>query len=215
MIIGIIITGIIEHSYLDSLINCYHDCIYTKIISTWDYTDEIIIDKLQKNNFIVIQNSFPNNLHKCSVNYQNFSTLKGVEYAENIGITHVLKMRADIICNNINSVLSIYKSIFIENKMIFLLYLLHDGGYLVDYIHFGNIKNTKPYISCFMNKDDNRFPEKFRQEECFGTSDNNIINKDVIYSIEHLLNFGIEYSWVKPCYQYNKTILNNFKPFMI
>jgi hypothetical protein len=208
--IGIILTGIIEYSYLDSLIDCYEGCIYTKIISTWDYTDKGIIEKLEKNNFIVIQNSFPDNLHKCSVNYQNYSMLKGIEYAENIGLTHVLRMRSDMICSNINSLLNIYETIFVENKMIFLLYFRHDTGYLIDYAHFGSIEYTKRYINCFINSDDNRYPEKFRQENCFGTCDFNIIKEHVIFSAELLLSVGIDFRYVKESYKYYPELLKDY-----
>ena len=39
--------------------------------------------------------------HPSSVNYQNFSCKIGIEYAESLNITHILRIRADMKCNNI------------------------------------------------------------------------------------------------------------------
>jgi hypothetical protein len=208
MKICIVITGIICDYFLEDLINCYKNCEYAKIITTWNYIDSTIIEKLKENNFLIIQSDFPLNIHPNSVNYQNYSGKIGIDYAESIGFTHILKFRADMKCNDINKLLTIYKNIYKENKMIFLCHFHNvPEGYLVDYIHFGNINDTKKYICNFQNINDNRFPEKFRQEECYGTSDLNIINISVIYSGQNLLENNIDFVFLKRAYARNINVL--------
>jgi hypothetical protein len=211
MKIGIVITGIICDYFLNDLVKCYEHCDYIKIISTWDYIDNNIIDILKKNNFIVIQSIFPDNLYKNSTNYQNFSGKMGIEHAESIGITHILRVRADMECNNINTLLEIYKNIFEENKMIFLAAFYNDpSGYLIDYSHFGNINDSKKYICNFQNSSDNRYPEKFRQETCYETKDLSIIKKLVIFSGKHLLDNNIDFSFLKNEHKHYKNLIKSY-----
>lgn len=201
MNIGIVITGIIEDYFIDNLIKQYNDCKYIKIISTWNYIHNDIINKLKENNFHVIQSDFPENIFKTSVNYQNYSTQKGIEYAESINITHIIKMRADMLCNNINKLIEMYQSIYEENKMIFLLHIHNvTPGYLIDYAHFGDIYWSKKYICHYKSNYDIRFTEQFRQECCFGTSDLDIIKKHVIYSGQKLIDENIDFSFLKKEY---------------
>jgi hypothetical protein len=211
MKIAIVITGIICDYFLDELIECYDNCRYTKIISTWNYTSPTIIQKLKDNNFLIIQSDFPNNIHPNSTNYQNFSTKVGIEYAENIGITHILRMRADMKCNNMNRLLEIYTSIYELNKMIFLLHIHNDPrGYLIDYAHFGSIPDSKKYICHFQDSNDSRYPEKFRQETCFETDDFNIITNLVVYSGKYLLEEKIDFAYLKKEYIHQTTLLKTY-----
>ena len=199
MKIGIIITGIISDYFLEELINQYIGCHYTKIISTWNDIDTVIIDKLKINGFHVTQNVFPNDIHRNSVNYQNLSAIKGIEYAEQIHFcTHVIRVRADMYCNNINLLLKIYQDMYQEDKIIFFLHLHnYTPGYLIDYGHFGNIKDTLQYVGKFQLENDTRFPELFRQDICYNTNDFGIINTRVIYSGEKLLENNIDFCFLK------------------
>ena len=56
---------------------------------------------VKDNGFEVVQSDFPENMNPSSVNYQNFSCKIGIEYAESLNITHILRIRADMKCNNI------------------------------------------------------------------------------------------------------------------
>jgi len=211
MKIAIVITGIICDYYLDDLIKCYDNCNYTKIISTWNYTSEVIIQKLKDNNFLIVQSDFPSNIHPNSTNYQNFSTKVGIEYAESIGLTHILRMRADIKCNNINKLLEIYSNIYELHKMIFLLHIHNDQqGYLIDYAHFGNITASKKYVCHFQNSNDSRYPEKFRQETCFETDDFSIITDLVVYSGKYLLEEQIDFAHLKKEYIQQTSLLKTY-----
>lgn len=214
MKIGIVITGIICDYFLDDLIQCYDNCNYTKIISTWNYIDSAIISKLKDNNFLIVQNDFPSNIHPNSTNYQNFSTKVGIEYAESIGITYILRMRADVTCNNMNRLLEIYSNIYEVNKMIFLLHYHNDpSGYLIDHVHFGSIFDSKKYVYHFQNSNDSRYPEKFNQEMCFETNDFSIIINLVVYSGSYLLKEKIDFAYLKMDYRNYTNLLKIYTEY--
>jgi hypothetical protein len=206
MQIGIIITGIIEDYYLDELIESYKGCEYYKIISTWNYIDNSIINKLKENNFIVVQSDFPTNIHKNSVNYQSYSTLVGIEKAKELNITHIIRVRGDMKCTNINKLLEIYQNIYENSKFISILFYKHGGGYLIDYGYFSDVNFCEKYNNSFQSNYDDRFSEKFRQEMCFGT-DLNSIKDNIIYSGEILLRENIDFAYLKNGYRhYNRNI---------
>jgi hypothetical protein len=211
MKIGIVITGIICDNYLDEMIRSYENCTHIKIISTWNYVDTKIIEKLKENNFKVIQSDFPNNLSGTSVNYQNYSTYMGIEYSKTFNVTHVIRMRCDMICTNINKYINICENRYELNKMIYLYYLKHDGGYLIDYTHFGSIEDTLKYINHYQDNNDNRFPEKFRQEQCYGTSEYNIIKENVIFILEEIVDSNIDFLFIKDGY---RQYVDNMKGFL-
>jgi hypothetical protein len=202
MKIGIILTGLIENYYIDDLITVYKDCNYDKIVSTWNYTDSSIIDKLKQNNFHVVQSDFPGNIDPSSVNFQNYSFSIGMEKAKELNITHVLRMRSDVYCNNINKLIDIYTKIYEKDKLIFLMYFLNRDiqlryRYLIDQIYFGDLELLTKYSCCIKHQNDDRYAEKFRQEECFGTSDYNILRDKVIFSAKELVKNNIELVYLK------------------
>jgi hypothetical protein len=206
MKIGIILTGIIEDYYLNDLIDCYKDCLYEKIISTWDYTDVIIINKLKENGFHIIQSTFPDDIYKCTTNYQNYSFKMGIQKVKelDIGITYVLRMRSDLVCTDINKLLQICEKVYDENKLIFSFYFRRDlceksnfkynttNGYIMDLLYFGNIQLISKYGCCIRDKYDYRFIEKFNQEMCFSTSNYKKLRKQCIFIGKELIKNNIE-----------------------
>lgn len=215
MKIAIVITGIVEEYFLERMIKQYENCAYAKIVSTWNYTNKNIITKLIENGFIVILSDFPENYFKCSVNYQHYSTLMGINYCENSNenYTHVFRMRADMICSDINKLLNVYESIYEENKIIFVMKFFvgyEKCSYLIDYAYFGSLSQVKKYTITIQIQNDSRFPEQFAQEECFGTSDCEIINNHVIYSYTHLIEAGVDFSFLKKEYESNTNLLQTY-----
>jgi len=135
-----------------------------------------------------------------------------MEYAESIGITHIMRIRADMSCTNINRMLQIYRNIYEDNNMIFLLYFKHyphdyPPNYLIDYAYYGKITDIKHYCSTFQDANDARFPELFNQENCFGSNDMNVIREKVVFSGKYLLDEHIEIPFLKA--NYSKTPLQD------
>ena len=146
-------------------------------------------------------------MKKCSVNYQNYSTLMGIQKAKELGITHIIRVRSDMYTNNINKLLDIYKSIYEANKMIFLIKFNHDGGYLIDYAYFGDILSCENRVNKFQSHGDNRFPEKFCQEEQYKTTDQDKICKDIIFSIHLLIKNDVGFYFLKDEYTCQGNVL--------
>ena len=209
--IAIVFTGIIEDYYLDEFLDIYKDCNYTKIVSTWDYIDEKIIQKLKTNNYMVVQSTFPENIRKKSVNYQIWSTKIGIEFAKQNGFTHILKLRSDMPVNKINEFIGIYDSIYEEDKIIYVKHSFIGTSvpsFLCDFGLFGNIKTMEFVYSkeIYQEENDDRFPELFLQYITFNINDIEEENfkkiKDkVIFSAMYLMNENIDFYFIKRNYE--------------
>lgn len=211
MKIAIVITGILKPEYIQSLIECYKNSKYTKIISTWDYTESILIKKLENHGFIVITSSYDKNIYEHSVNYQNITSKAGYVYAKSIGCSHIIRIRTDIIVSNINLLLDKYKEIYsIHKKPIFLTYFHHDKGYLSDLLYFFDIDKAIDYVTPLINSDDKRFTELFLQENFFDTNDIKSIIERVNFSIGILKNNNIEFYWIKKEYRDQGNLVDRY-----
>jgi hypothetical protein len=119
-------------------------------------------------------------------------------------------MRCDMICTNINKYINICENRYENDKMIYLCYLKHDEGYLLDYAHFGSIDDTLKYVHHYQDNNDNRYAEKFRQQSCYGTSDYNFIKDKAIFVMEEAINSNIEFCYIKDGYKHYKTNLKDY-----
>jgi len=211
MRIAIIFTGIIESYFIDEFISLYgtlhHK--YCKIVSTWDYTDQKIIDVLKNYGFEVVLSSFPSYIDKTSTNYQLFSYKMGVDYAVKYQITHVLQSRSDMYINDIQKMLTVYESIYCD-KPIFLGCFNHVGGYLFYYSYFMSTDFFLDLPFIYQSYDDSRFPEKYIQELFFGTSDIFVIMNQVSFSIYKLIENNIEIGFLKQSYRNQGNLLPNY-----
>jgi hypothetical protein len=211
MRIGIIFTGIIEEYFIDEFISLYGniDSKYCKIVSTWDYTDQKLIDVLKCNGFHVVLSHFPESIHKSSVNCQLFSYKMGVDFAINNQITHVFRTRSDMYINDIQKLLTIYESVYC-GKPIFLGLCNHMGGYLFDWAYFNSIDFLSDITFIYQSYDDSRFPEKYLQELFFGSSDIFVIMNRVSFSIYQLSENNVEIGFLKQCYREQGNLLYHY-----
>ena len=212
MKIAIIFTGIITNEYIDDFICGYKDIDnnkYHKIVSTWDYTEQSIIDKLILHKFTVVLSNFPEFIPKRSANYILFSLSKGIEFVKTTNATHILQIRSDMCVNNMNKLLNIYENIY-SNKPIFLGCFNHDGGYLFDYCYLFDIHFFHTFVFVWQSEDDNRFNEKYIQETYFQTSDVHCLLDMVTTSIFELVKNNIEIYCVKTKYREQTKLLTGY-----
>jgi predicted RNA-binding protein with RPS1 domain len=204
MKIGVILTGIIDDYHVDKTISCYKKLLnyedYYVIISTWNYIDENVINKLRENGFLVILSEFPDNIFKKSVNFQHYSYSVGIEVAKNNNCTHVIRIRSDQYIKNIESLLKIYQNIYV-GKPIFIAIINHVSGYLIDHIYMFDINFYNNFTYKYQEENDDRFPEKYLQETYFGTSDIEELKKKVTLSIRELIRSDVELIHIKRYYQ--------------
>lgn len=77
--------------------------------STWNTEPELNIKYIKSSGISVIQNPLPKFAGDLNVNYQTFSTYKGIEYLKSKGVTEVLKIRSDLQPNDVELLLKILK----------------------------------------------------------------------------------------------------------
>jgi hypothetical protein len=216
MKIGIILTGIVEESYLDKLILCYQnihdDDKYLKIISTWSYTNKAILDKLSTNGFTIVLSEFPNDIYPASINYIYYSFNKGLEMAKKLNCTHTLQCRSDVFISNIEKLLEIYTKLYLTNlKPVFLTIFTNTlPFYLLDYLYMFDIKFYDNFNFIYKKNGDDRFNEQYLQEIYFGTSELSIIRNNVNLSFQELYNNNIEILFLKAHYRKQGNVLNSY-----
>lgn len=213
MKIGIVFTGIIEEYYIDDFIRLYSnidEIKYCKIVSTWRYTSENILNKLQENGFKIILSDFPEELFKVSVNYYLYSFIKGSNYLiDNTDITHLLHIRSDLNIPNIHLLLHIYENIYC-GKPIFIGCFKHNEGYLLCYTYLLSVDFYKSIHFRYQTPLEDTYPEKYMQELFFGTSDWKILIQCVTSSILHLIDNNVEIHFLKQPYVSQGNLLINY-----
>lgn len=190
----VIITGLIKYEYIFDLIKTYEN-IPNKIVSTWNNQDINLINFLKSHNFIVIQNEYPKEL--CQTNYIASSIQHGCDKANELGFNHVIKVRSDIACNNMNKLIEIIKPMM-ENKLTVLsgMYTDDKAPYFFDSLLGGPVTEVKK-LCCQTSLSDKRYIEKVWQENYLQKEN---LNEDDIRSIFNfcvlqLRNAGIILEW--------------------
>lgn len=120
-------------NYVEKIKECWKG--FNLIFSTWEGSEN-----MYKSDDLVIFSKPPIISGPCNLNYQKISTLNGLLKAKELGCSHVLKIRSDLIPTNASKFLSILDF----ESLNFLCWADHKvykncGGYLVDYLMFGPV----------------------------------------------------------------------------
>lgn len=145
---GIIIQG--PTNYCKQVIPCYKD-IPNVVWSTW--VDEPVENiEFIKQYVDVVLNEKPTIPSYLNINFQTHSTYNGAKYLENKGVTEILKIRGDVLVNDLNSFLKLLNG----KKMAFLaiakegarkdlyyelVYSHYSHDYPVDLVIYGSTQN--------------------------------------------------------------------------
>jgi hypothetical protein len=145
---GIVIQG--PTDYCKQIIPAYKS-IKNVVWSTWE--DEPIDNiKYISNNMNIILNKKPSVAGYLNINFQTISTIKGLYYLKDKGITEVLKIRGDLLPNNIEiflnklkgkpaSFLAIAKDGVRTDLYYELVYPHYSHDYPVDLLVYGSVEN--------------------------------------------------------------------------
>lgn len=125
--IGILIQG--QDTYLDQIYDQYKSIDDLIIFSGWSGS------KIRFKNTIL--SNPPSNAGYGNSNLQFRGMYYGAEYAKTLGFSYLLKIRADLLINNIEKLLTLLDT----NTISFLAYHNWDGGYYIDYIIGGASDN--------------------------------------------------------------------------
>jgi hypothetical protein len=136
------------------------------IFSTWN--DE---EPQYESSDIVVLSEKPNNTGPHNLNLQKITTLAGIKKAKELKFDYVLKWRSDMIPTNIIDLLKLFDF----EKVNFLSWHNHSGGYFCDYFTGGKIET----IFDLWNFPENnyKYPEEAITQHFFKTlHSNNYIN---------------------------------------
>lgn len=160
----VVITGVIDSSFVSPLINMYKD-IPNKIISTW--RDQSHINEFIENGFMVCLNDYP--IHKNSTNYQTVNIRQGCIKAKELGFKYVIRMRTDLICNDMGLFMTVIEK-FYKDKLTVLCGLQTTVFYYVDFFVAGPISEMLIFFNKEQETEDKRFVEQYWMEEYFNKS---------------------------------------------
>jgi hypothetical protein len=120
------------------------------IFSTWEGEDSSVYDE----DDIVLYNQIPQMDGVANANKQKISTLKGLEKAQEMGYTKVLKWRSDMIVFDGEE----FFAHMDDTKLNGYCWVEQSGGYITDYFFGGDIEDVKALLQIQVNKI--RFPEQ-------------------------------------------------------
>lgn len=208
---GIVIQG--PTNYCKEVAPLYKD-IPNVVWSTWKDEPLENIEFIKQYMDVVLcqKPSFPGYLN---INMQTISTLGGVKYLQERGITEILKTRGDLYISNINSLLSILKGKKISllatckegiRKDLYyeLVYPHYSHDYPVDLILYGSTKNISNAFNFTVEEIAYIPPESLITYNLligmgveFNLSYDYLTNKGINFFMKDTLANGISITWLK------------------
>lgn len=186
------------------------------IVSTWNNENSKHIEQLRSAGPLeVILNTKPTHSGAQNLNYMTHSTSIGIDKAEELGFTHILRFRTDYATSEFGKFLRVCESMDPE-KLVFMCWF-NDHAYIIDYFTFGPVELMRKYYSAKRESSDNSFThntcnERFLQESFLNSRP--VLFKDTLskcqYCIKRAVDEGIELYVIKD--QLNTTDL--FRHFL-
>jgi len=196
----VIVSGKILPEYLDTLIEGMKDIEY-KIASVWENEAAIYIDKLRRNNFMIVKNR----MEEQTIYYgQTVGVVNGLAFARQLGFEYAARIRFDVLCSNLPLYLEKTKHLYKEKFLaitgiqpsstdIYFLDIVVVGrtdelSKLYGFQPFEDYYTKKIYVELFLLR---RYTGKYtlsRQEV-----------KDIFaFSLDICKTYGIDFTWWRP-----------------
>jgi hypothetical protein len=137
-----------------------------KIISTWK--DQPQTDALRDNGFIIKLNDYPS--YRNCTNYQTVNIREGCILAKNLGFKYVIRMRTDLICNDMIKFMGCINHLYRE-RITVLGFINLTSFYIIDFFIAGNIDEMILIFNKEQKEDDKRFVEQYWMEEYLDKND--------------------------------------------
>lgn len=188
--------------YYKNIINCLPSEDVELIWSSWNDEPKENIEEISKTKIKLVLNDKPKDCGIGNLNYQTYSTINGIKNSKN---NYILKMRSDILVNNYD--LFIEKLFKKKDKLTFLCWHDHRGGYPVDYFCFGNKKEVLNYWNVMDYKNQYFAEYVLFYNYCINnniTMDKEVLKNNFNYILRDLNN-DVIITWLK----YNK-IINDY-----
>ena len=161
----VVITGILRDEFIQPLINMYKEVPH-KIISTWK--DQPHIDELKNNGFIIRLNDYPS--YRNCTNYQTVNIREGCLLAKSLSFSYVIRMRTDLICNDVFKFMGCIKHLYKE-KITVLGFIQTSLLYIIDFFVAGPTNEILLVFNEEQKEGDRRFVEQYWMEEYFNKKD--------------------------------------------
>jgi hypothetical protein len=161
----VVITGILRDEFIQPLIKMYKEVPH-KIISTWK--DQPHIDELKNNGFIIQLNDYPS--YRNCTNYQTVNIREGCLLAKSLGFSYVIRMRTDLICNDVVKFMGCIKHLYKE-KITVLGFIKTSLFYIIDFFVAGPTNEILLVFNEEQKEGDKRFVEQYWMEEYFNKKD--------------------------------------------
>jgi len=153
----VVITGLIKHEYIQPLLQMYKGIKY-KILSTWK--DQPYLYVFQKNGFIIQLNDYPS--YPNQTNLQTVNIREGCILARKLGFEYVVRMRTDLVCNNM---IKFMEYIIKDDKLSILGFVQTHTFYIIDFFMASSIETMLNIFNKEQKEDDKRFVEQYWIEE--------------------------------------------------
>jgi hypothetical protein len=161
----VVISGLLRVDFIQPLIDMYKEVPH-KIISTWK--DQPHIDELEKHGFIIRLNDYPS--YRNCANYQTINIREGCLLAKSLGFSYVIRMRTDLICNDVVKFTGCIKHLYKE-KITVLGFIQTSLLYIIDFFIAGPINEILLVFNEEQKEGDKRFVEQYWMEEYFNKKD--------------------------------------------
>jgi len=178
----VVITGILRDEFIQPLIEMYKEVPH-KLISTWK--DQPHIDELKKYGFIIRLNDYPS--YRNCTNYQTVNIREGCLLAKSLGFSYVIRMRTDLICNDVVKFMGCIKHLYKE-KITVLGFIQTSLFYIIDFFVAGPTNEILLVFNEEQKEGDKRFVEQYWMEEYFNKKDLTFTDlKERLYSCLQVL----------------------------
>lgn len=178
----VVITGLLRDNFIQPLIEMYKEVPH-KIISTWK--DQPHIDDLRNERFVIQLNDYPS--YRNCTNYQTVNIREGCLRAKRLGYSYVIRMRTDLICNDMLKFMNCIDHLYKE-RITVLGYIQTSLFYIIDFFIAGPINEMLLVFNEEQKEGDERFVEQYWMEEYFNKKDLTLTEiKERIYSCLRVL----------------------------
>lgn len=156
----VVLTGLVKGEYIQPLMEMYKDVKY-KILSTWK--DQPHLHIFRNNGFIIQLNDYP--CHSNQTNLQLVNIREGCILAKKLGFKYVVRMRTDLICNNMVKFLECIPK---DDKLSIIGFIETHTFYIVDFLMASSVETMLKIFDKEQKPGDERFVEQYLMEEWLG-----------------------------------------------
>jgi hypothetical protein len=201
---GIVLQG--PTSFYKNVADFY--CQFNNVVfSTWNTEPKENLEYIRSKGISVITSDLPNYSGHLNINYQVFSSLKGVEFLSQKGCSKAIKIRSDTIFYGLEKILEIIKDQDIAFLNLNELSYKCRSEYFLDYTHVGYDFTTDHVIYGKTNILQSTFDFQLKRD--FKIPPESLILRNYLYTNGYDVNFSKENLKRSKVYLFGQDCLDN------